>query len=494
MVNSTAMDINEILQQKPEDIQKTLSQKAASKVEIETIKNQLDPTKHDVFDITKRPKKPVQKPTGQKDSNGNDVTQTVYEEVTRIAIPFQKIIVKRAVGFLLGNRVKLSGTAETDTQKKLLEMVKRTWSDNKLDYFNRRLARTVMSQCEAAELWYLVQEESGFWQGILNKLKLSIGASAGKFRMRVKLLSPIDGDKLYPFYDEAGDMVAFSREYEVIENSKKFTRFDVYTAEYRVKLLKGETGWAIDGKIEANPFKKIPVVYYKQDEPEWYDAQSMIDRLETLLSNFGDTNDYFGAPMVFVKGQITGFANKGERGKVIMGEKDAEASYLSWDSAPEAIKIEIETLRELIYSMTQTPDISFSQMKNIGAVSGVALKLLFLDAHLKAENHIEVFGEMFQRRLNLIKSTIGNVIDISLLPDVELLEVEPIITPYMPRNVKEDVEVLVQATSKPIISVKTALEHNPLVSDPETELLLMDEESEKELEIQQKSLGASFNA
>lgn len=487
------MDIKEILQQKPEDIQKTLSQKAASKVEIENIKNQLDPTKHDVFDITKRPKKPVQKPTGQKDSNGNDVTQTVYEEVTRIAIPFQKIIVKRAVGFLLGNRVKLSGTAETDTQKKLLEMVKRTWSDNKLDYFNRRLARTVLSQCEAAELWYLVQEESGFWQGILNRIKMAIGASAGKFRMRVKLLSPLSGDKLYPYYDEAGDMVAFSREYEVTENGKKLTRFDVYTADYRVKLLKGETGWAIDGKIEANPFKKIPVVYYQQDEPEWYDAQSMIDRLETLLSNFGDTNDYFGAPMVFVKGQITGFANKGERGKVLMGEKDAEASYLSWDSAPEAIKIEIETLRELIYSMTQTPDISFSQMKSIGAVSGVALKLLFLDAHLKAENHIEVFGEMFQRRINLIKSTIGNIIDISLVNDVDLLEVEPVITPYMPRNIKEDVEVLVQATGKAVLSVKTAMEHNPLATDPEAEMALMDEESEKELEIQQKSLGASFN-
>ena len=493
MVNSTAMDIKEILKLKPEEIYKALAQKATSKVDLDTIKNQLDPTKHDVYDLVKRPKKSVQKPTGQKDGNGNDLTQTVQEEVNRIAIPFQKIIVKRAVGFLLGNKVKLSGSADSPTQKKLFEMVQRTWSDNKLDYFNRRLARTVMSQCEAAELWYLVEDTVGFWQSMLNKTKMAIGASAGKFRMRVKLLSPIAGDKLYPFYDEAGDMVAFSREYEVTENGKKLTRFDVFTSDYRVKLIKGDAGWTIDGKIEANPFKKIPVVYYSQDEPEWYDAQSMIDRIETLLSNFGDTNDYFGAPMVFTQGLITGFASKGERGKVLQGEKGADAKYLSWDSAPEAIKIEIDTLKELIYSMTQTPDISFSQMKGLGNLSGVALKLLFLDAHLKAENHTEVFGEMFQRRLNLIKSTIGNVIDISLLQDSNTMEIEPVITPYMPRNVKEDVEVLVQATSKPILSVKTALEHNPLASDPETELALMDEESKKELKIQQESLGASFN-
>lgn len=487
------MDIKELLRGKPEDMQKALAVKQESKVQYEDIKKQFNPYEHDVFDVTKRPKKEVKKPSGQKDTQGKDIMINSYEEVTRIGVPFQRIIVNRTVGFMLGHPVKLKGYAESDTQKKLFEMVRKTWDDNKLNYFNRKLARTVFSECEAAELWYLIEEKGNFWQSLWQKIKSAVTGSAGKFRMRVKLLSPSLGDKLFPYFDATGDMVAFSREYEAMENGKKITRFDIYTAEFSVKLKKSETGWEQDGKTEANPFKKIPVIYYKQDYPEWHFVQSMIDRFETMLSNFGDTNDYFGSPMVFVKGELKGFAQKGERGKVLQGDKDSDARYLEWQNAPEANKLEIETLKELIYSMTQTPDITFSQMKSLGNLSGVALKLLFMDAHLKVENHLELFGEMFQRRLNLIKTIMGTIVDISLVNDVELLEVEPIFTPYMPRNVKEDIEVLTQATNKSVLSVQTALEYNPLANDPETELALMEEEAKNDLENRQRELGASFN-
>lgn len=486
------MDIKELLKGKPEDVYKSLSTKVEAKIQYEDIKKQLDPKEHDVFDVVKRPMKTVKRPSGQKDSTGKDVLTESKQEVNRIAIPFQRIIVNRAVGFLLGNSVKLKNYAETDTQKRLSEMIQKTWDDNKLDYFNRKLARKVFSECEVAELWYLIEEKGSFWQNVWQKIKAAVNGSAGKYRLRVKMLSQSSGDKLYPYYDETGDMVAFSREYQVTEEGKKITRFDVYTAESRMKLVKRDTGWELE-KSEANPFKKIPVIYYKQDEPEWYLVQSMIDRFETLISNFGDTNDYFGSPMIFTRGKILGFAEKGEQGKVLQGDKDAQAEYLSWESAPEAIKLEIETLKELIYSMTQTPDITFSQMKSLGNLSGVALKLLFMDAHLKVENHIELFGEMFQRRINLIKQVMGNVVDVSLAQDVELLDVEPVFTPYMPRNVKEDVEMLVHATNKPVLSVKTALEHNPLASDPETELALIEEEAKADLEIRQMELGATLN-
>lgn len=50
------------------------------------------------------------------------------------------------------------------------------------------------------------------------------------------------------------------------------------------------------------------------------------------------------------------------------------------------MKLEIDTLLRMIYTITQTPDISFDTVKGIGAVSGVALKLLFMDAHLKVQD------------------------------------------------------------------------------------------------------------
>ena len=76
--------------------------------------------------------------------------------------------------------------------------------------------------------------------------------------------------------------------------------------------------------------------------------------------------------------------------------------YVSWQQAPEAVKLEIETLLKLIYTITQTPDISFDAVKGLGAISGVALKLLFMDAHLKVQDKCEIFDDYLQRRVNVL--------------------------------------------------------------------------------------------
>jgi hypothetical protein len=111
-----------------------------------------------------------------------------------------------------------------------------------------------------------------------------------------------------------------------------------------------------------------------------------------LLSNFADTNDYHASPKIFVQGKVIGFTRKGEAGAIIEGENGATAQYLAWQNAPESVKLEIETLLRMIYTITQTPDISFDTVKGIGAISGVALQLLFMDAHLKVQDKSEVFS------------------------------------------------------------------------------------------------------
>lgn len=483
--------IKDILTLPAADVYKTLAVKVEAKVSQEDIAKQLDPKQHGVFDLTKRPKKEVKKPNGRKDEKGNPLYDTSQEEVNRIPVGFQQIIVNRAVGFLLGVAVKLRSYAGDDLQKKLAAMVQKTWDDNKLDFFNRKLARKVFGECEAAELWYLI-EDASFWASLLAKIKSAVGINSGsKFKLRVRLLATSLGDKLYPHYDEYGDLDAFSREYSTLENGKKAIRLDIYTVDQVVKLLKAENGW-IEEKREANPFMKIPVIYYQQDVPEWYLVQGLIDRYETLMSNFADTNDYFGSPMIKVVGKVLGFANKGEQGKVLQLEPGASADYMAWNNAPESIKLELETLEKHIYGLTQTPNISFENMTAMGDVSGTALKLKFMDAHLKAENKIELFGEMFLRRINLLKHVLGTVVDTSLSAQVPLLDIEPVFTPYLPKNQKEETETLSLATGKPIMSVKTALEHNSLVGDVEEELKRLDEETKAEVAASQNSLNGTF--
>ena len=181
--------------------------------------------------------------------------------------------------------------------------------------------------------------------------------------------------------------------------------------------------------VEGYPKKltigKIPIVYGHQELFETEDVDALIARLEKLLSNFADTNDYHASPKIFVKGALTGFSKKGEAGAIIEGEENSDAKYLAWQNAPESVRLEIETLLKFIYTISQTPDISFDSVKGLGALSGISLKLLFMDAHLKVQDKKEVFDEYLQRRVNVIKSYIGSF-NLNLQNACEEMEIEQI--------------------------------------------------------------------
>lgn len=438
------MEIQEILEKSPNDVISYFKSKASDQ-DFDSFINEYNPDGHKVHDTVERPKKVVDTDDG-----------VILKDVTRLSLPFQKIIVDRASAFLIGDGIELKSDPDTDQERLLVDMIKKTWHDNKLNYKSRQLARKWMSETECAEYWWF-QETKDLWNGF------NLG-NGGKLRMRMNVWAPSKGDSLYPVFDEHGNMVAFGRGYTV----EKTKYVEVYTDDEIITYTK-RTNWEETDRKE-NMLGKIPVIYYRREKPEWSDVQDLIERYETMLSNFADSNDYFASPIVKIKGKVNGFADKGESGKMITMEENADASYLTWDQAPEAIKLEKETLQELIFSMTQTPDISFQQMKGLGAnVSGVALKLMFLDAALKTLRHQEVFGEALQRRINILKkgmSLISNTVE----PAINL-QVEPEFTFYMPQNDEELIRMLITATGgRAVMSRRTAVENNPFTINPEKEM------------------------
>ena len=158
---------------------------------------------------------------------------------------------------------------------------------------------------------------------------------------------------------------------------------------------------------------------------------------------------------------------------MIEGDEGATAQYLSWAQAPEAVKLEIETLLRMIYTITQTPDISFDSVKGLGAISGVALKLLFMDAHLKVRDKREIFDDYLQRRLSIIQAFLAkmNAKDSAFAAACESLTIEPEIVPFMIDDEQAQVNLLMSATGqKAIVSRKTAVQQLGWVNDTEAEL------------------------
>lgn len=463
----------------------------------ETSEDQYNPYEHRVFDEKYRPKKTVSVPTGKTDPiTGKRLYKTKKVERVRIAIPCQKILVKRAAGFLVGNPVtyKMSSngnpiTTKDSNQEKLYNAVMRVYHDNKMKYFDKRLARSVFRAREAAELWYM----DTLPDGSLDK--------DGK--IRVKLLSPLTHDKLYPHFNDYDRMDGFAREYSIFDELGVSVRhFDVYTDNWVYQFINDGGKWNLEeGSPKKHGFTKIPVVYYRQKESEWEDVEWAIERLEDCISNWGDTNDYFGTPKYFVKGKLSGFAEKGEQGSVFEGEKDTSMQVLSWDNSPVSVQKEISTLVSIIFSYTDSADISFEKMKELGSnTSGVAIRLMFTAPHMNAEMKTELFGEMFTRRSNIVANGITNVgiieagIPVSVTKGIDF---EPVFTPFIPKNDTEMMSLISTATGgEKTTSRRRAIELNPLNDNPD-QIEQEIKEEEQDAISQQMTLsgtGDSMNA
>lgn len=484
------MEINEILQQ--ETNEKIISALKAGRnnpePNPEIAARQLDPEQHQIMDPRTRPDKWVKtdfvdfmdsegvlRSITVNDGEGN---RQAYkkEPVARIALAIQKLIVKRAVAFTFGNPVTLSAEPKEETREQdVLDAVKRVLFDTKSRNLNRKVAREIYSYTEAAELWHTVERRHSDY------------GFPAKHKLRATILSPAKGDKLFPYFDGTGDMIAFSREYSTTDRDRAKTHyFDTYTADHLLRWVKKQGGtWQLaEGYPKRNAIGKIPVIYGSQQFIEWEDIQNNIERLEKLLSNFADTNDYHAAPKIFTTGTILGWAKKGESGAIIEGDEGATAQYLSWAQAPEAVKLEIETLLRMIYTITQTPDISFDSIKGLGVISGVALKLLFMDAHLKVQDKMEIFDDYLQRRMAVIQAFLAqmNSRDEAFAAACESLTIEPEIVPFMIDDEQAKVNLLMSATGqKAIVSRKTAVQQLGWVNDTEAELEQIEAEENPEL-------------
>lgn len=427
------------------------------------IESQLNPRKHCIFDKSKRPDRKV------KNDNGGGYKSV---PVVRIAIAMQKLIVRRAVAFSLGTPPLFKCYPSSNEEQRLFDLIKMILKKNKVKSLNRKIGRNLFSYTEVAECWYALKADT----------HNSYGEPAG-YKIKCRIFSPKNGDALYPFFDEYGDLVAFSRSFSRKgADAKRVDYFETYTNSYKYLFVNNGDRWELENK-EVNVIGKIPVIYATQETTEWQDVQHLIEELETTLSNFGDTNAYHASPKVLVKGEIKSFAKKGDPASIINLDKDADASYLTWNSAPDSIKLEIDTLLRLIYTISQTPDISFDAIKSLGSsISGEAMERLLLDALLKVDDKKEILEEFLDRRTSLLCAMVGYYSN--LRGTAEQITIENEIRAF---NVSDKTQSLNRIKSitggKPLVSQKTGIglvaEIYPAIN-AEDEAKMLKEEEERE--------------
>lgn len=464
---------------------------------------QLDPSQHDVFNRQKRKKRKVVHPTGRTEivelSDGRkvekDVVEVKYEEVNRIAVPLQELIVNRRAAFINSGNMNVIAKPGGDIEQRLFDMVKKCMTDNKVEYKLTEIAKRQMSELQCAMIWYSEDVEKGYWGDL---------SAIGTFRMRMKIVSPLLGDKLLPVFDGSGRLVYFARGYkqtpdltkninvnnpEAIEavplDRTETEHLDIYSDQCMLQFHMERGVWVFDGRVDYT-YGSLPVIYFSQDKAEWANVQPIIERIETLISNFADTNDANGSPILFAKGIIQSMPSRGETGKVInlkpTFDKDGkeigspDLKYVTWDRAPDSIKLELETHLNNVYTLTQTPDISTTGMSKLSIDSGVAFDRVFLDAHLGAMKHTNgSFGECVQRMINFLKKACV-AIDKGLKP-ASSMEITPEFPLFRINDHAQTIDMLIAATGgEPLLSRETAVGMTGLVQDAEAENKLIDKQ------------------
>ena len=302
-----------------------------------------------------------------------------------------------------------------------------------------------MSEQECAEYWYVTKDD-GFWSKLKAKVGNLFGKSVPQYKLRSVLWSPFRGDKLYPFFDDAGDMVAFSREYKKKDlDDMEITCFMTITKDVVYKW-ESDKGWKEETPFKHG-FKKIPVMYCYRSEAYCEKIKTIRVRLEKLLSSYADCIDYHFFPILKLFGDVEKFFGEFRNRVVQLTGQGADAAYLTWNQASDPVKVELETYFNQAYALTNTPRISFDQLKGSGnALSGVSFRYVFMGAHMSVENHSEVIGDFMQRRVNFLISALGSI-NTNFESASQTIDVDVEIQPYMIDSIDDKVQTAVSAVA-----------------------------------------------
>lgn len=399
------------------------------------------------------------------DKKGNFLRK---EPVWKLPIPYPVYINEISLVFLYGRPVKWtqSSTGTDKAFEAFTDVIKRTRFDSKI----RQCKRLAGAETESAMLFRVFRDDDG------------------KADVQIRVLARSKGDEIYTRWDQYENLLSVAWGYYLKEeNDEVVYHFDVFTKDIIYRCSKQSIGWKVIE--ETNFIGKIPIILFQQ-EKEWKGVEQLIHREEYIASRTADVNDYFADPVEIIAADVVkNMPEKKEAGKLLItNDKDGvdkAAKYLTWDSAPQSKKDELDWLQSQILSKSFTPNITLDTLKSISQLSAKALRTVMMLADIKASKHKEVHDELLDRTASLITAIIGNVLDVSLHSECENLVVSHEFQEPFGEDIADDLDNIIKSIDAGITSTETGIELNPLIKDHALEKKRLEEEKAERLEEQQ---------
>ena len=413
------------------------------------------------------------------------------EPVARIALPIEQDIVNIHVAFTVGNEPDLKTETEDEGELDLLKVVKKVSKDNKLKFQNKRELRAWLSEQEVCEYWYRY-DDSGFWRKVWRKVASLFDINVTpKYKMRMRIWSPFKGDKLYPiFSDDGNDYLGIGREYEYkLANNSTVHCFMLVTDTEVYQIQHGDTGTWEDSK--GYPFKhgfpKNPTIYAYRPEELCHNISGARESLETLTSDWSDAIKMNFFPKLILEGDLAnGGAENIGKSHLLKITGGGKAYYLDWNQTSDMVKSQCDNLLVRCYSLTNTPLISFDQLKGTGQFpSGTAFDYMFMATIFAVQRHWEDMGEFFQRRVNFLISAIGALVP-SMKPASETLEVDVEQRSYRIEDLSKRITDATNGVNSHVLSRKQGVMLVGIADEFKTELEEIESDMKKAQPVEEK--------
>jgi hypothetical protein len=420
--------------------------------------SELEPTGHAIFDKCKYLNKIVY---DKFDDDGNPTNYHI-EEITRIGIPFQKVIASKAINHITGNPLKWTLANEKGSEEENNIMI------------------------ELKQYWISKNMEIAFSDLVNSKEKTGDGALYF-FRKSNKLdwytFSFLKGDVLIPIHDSFGQLIKFYRYYSVkAENGKTeeaMMEFDnIYVREYRKRKENSKKDWIMIEE-EKHGFSVIPIVYHRGDV-SWNDVQILIDQFEWSFSQLCESNEYFAFPILFATGGVDSLPKKGVQGKTLTtDDTEAKAGFLNKGGDMESYKFQLEKLLSFIFMGSFTVNITPDIIKSSGDMPGSAIRIIMHPEVEKAIQLSKEYDKLIDRMQLLFVEGIG--LEAEKITKYSSIKFRLEVDIYIPENISEYTTMLNQSVTMGTLSAQTASEKNKYAVNGEYKRIKEEKEKDTSL-------------
>lgn len=399
------------------------------------------------------------------------------DRVARITYGKQKLSVNLIAQLAFTIPVKRVCNPDGEKQKAQLEAIEAVYKKARIDNVNLKRFKAYFGACEVATIWY-VEKKPNKDYGFDSDFKLrcvSYSPMEEKF-------SRIEQAEIYPIFDENANLTALSFESEHQEDDQPIRVFESYTAKEKKVYRMVKSKWVEEKQETPVPIGKIQGIYAYRPLPIWEGTTNNIREIEYTRSRQSDILKRNTAPVMRVVGELvnpTDVPTSDQAREVFQLKEGGSVDYVKPPVDHLATNAHIESLKESIDEELQLPDLSIENVKSFGA-SGVAREHLLTSAHLKIGDEQGDIIEFLDRECSVIKAFLKKMNP--EWSDIDDLEIDHKITPFVMRDEERDVETLVKATGKPIMSQRTAIQRLGWVEDEDEELALIraDEETDRQ--------------